>query len=499
MPGLPCPMPSCQRQRTSGLRNLVPVIVLVSMATIGCQRWIDPLPGVRIEPTRAVRQEGDFGPDSAYQLLVGAGKLPSPDEATAGWERLLDRFQENPWPAQAPQAVADRQPWSPADYARIRAILDVAAPNLALARQAVAAPDPQVPTVTSIDARIPYVRGARDVTRLLMASAYTKEADPAQVFAELLTCIRFGNILSRGGSVLNHMIDMRTSGMAVEALWRIPTRTDVPAPVLRRTAQELLRIADGVEPYVEAMRGEAHTMLAAFSKAQWPKTRATMGGRLRQQNYGAWLALNCFSFLTGSTRAGMGRDFTHFYQHLVDLAAKPYHEDVACQARNLVGSASSHERGKGLWSKRNPEGLLLARQLTPIHSRYFVMAAERDAMLRGTALYLAILAYEKDTGAPPKALADLVPKYLPRVPLDPFDGKPFRYGVGENAPYASYLWGDVAWGIYSIGSDFSDSGGQASRAASVSTGRNQDIVWIPKPFPKVPPPMPEGGLLGGGL
>jgi hypothetical protein len=53
-----------------------------------------------------------------------------------------------------------------------------------------------------------------------------------------------------------------------------------------------------------------------------------------------------------------------------------------------------------------------------------VVAARRAAILK-----LAARLHEAETGALPESLAGLVPKYLPEVPADPYDGKPFRYRV----------------------------------------------------------------------
>jgi len=474
-----------------------PVILLACVVATGCQSWIGPLAGVGIEPTRPARTEQDFGPDSAFRLLVCAGELPPESDATKGWQSLLDRFQEHPWPARAPQAVAAAQPWSSRDHAKIRAILGAAGPNLALARQAVAAPDPQVPTApspgTSINTPIFYLGTAHDVARLLVISAYTKEGmgDSSEAFRDLLTCIRFGNIVSRGGTAIGHLVDAAITARASDALWRIPTRTDVPAPVLRRTAQELLSIADGVEPLAEAMRHESQGALAVVDTFSWSGVHVASGEP--PLGFGAWLRRSLAGVLTGSTRAAMKRDFTYLFQHLVDLADKPYCEGVSREARALADAleaASSHS----VLPKRNPGGLNRAKVLVSVLSRPPDKLAERDASLRAAALYLAILACEKETGVPPKALVDLVPAYLPRVPLDPFDGKPLRYIVGET-PEA---WGDAAWGIYSIGRNRRDDGGAGTRRWSWRDP-DTDIVWIPEPFPKVAPPIPKGGLFGGGL
>ncbi|MCC6949886.1 MAG: hypothetical protein IT433_00415 [Phycisphaerales bacterium] len=73
-----------------------------------------------------------------------------------------------------------------------------------------------------------------------------------------------------------------------------------------------------------------------------------------------------------------------------------------------------------------------------------IVEARRGALLAGLALEL----YRRETGAWPQTLDALVPRYMPSVPLDPFDGKPMRYSLS----------GGVAT-LYSIGADAKDDGG----------------------------------------
>jgi hypothetical protein len=51
------------------------------------------------------------------------------------------------------------------------------------------------------------------------------------------------------------------------------------------------------------------------------------------------------------------------------------------------------------------------------------------AQRRGAILKLALRLYEIDNGTLPASLTALVPRYLPAVPADPYDGKSFRYRI----------------------------------------------------------------------
>lgn len=73
-----------------------------------------------------------------------------------------------------------------------------------------------------------------------------------------------------------------------------------------------------------------------------------------------------------------------------------------------------------------------------------IVEARRGALLAGLGLEL----HRRETGAWPASLEELVPRYMPSVPRDPFDGKPMRYSLS----------GGVAV-LYSVGMDAKDDGG----------------------------------------
>lgn len=73
-----------------------------------------------------------------------------------------------------------------------------------------------------------------------------------------------------------------------------------------------------------------------------------------------------------------------------------------------------------------------------------IVEARRGALVAGLALEL----YRRETGRWPETLGALVPRYMPSVPRDPFDGKPLRYVRVSGVPT-----------LYSIGADARDDGG----------------------------------------
>jgi hypothetical protein len=90
--------------------------------------------------------------------------------------------------------------------------------------------------------------------------------------------------------------------------------------------------------------------------------------------------------------------------------------------------------------------------------------------MRLLALDLAIRAYRLDEGRLPATLSDLVPKYLPVIPDDPYAASPIKY-VLANGEYS----------IYSFGPDRVDDGG---KPIDYSQGREKGDYTCAELFPQ---------------
>lgn len=76
----------------------------------------------------------------------------------------------------------------------------------------------------------------------------------------------------------------------------------------------------------------------------------------------------------------------------------------------------------------------------------FKRVCANEAQISAFRLRVAARLFEEKKGRLPPSLSELVPEFIPAVPRDPFDGKPFRYVRDRRI-------------IYSIGEDLQDQGG----------------------------------------
>jgi hypothetical protein len=86
--------------------------------------------------------------------------------------------------------------------------------------------------------------------------------------------------------------------------------------------------------------------------------------------------------------------------------------------------------------------------------------SQENVNVTATQLLVALKLYKMRHGRLPESLSGLVPEFFPQVPIDDFDGKPFRYLPGRKL-------------IYSVGPDLKDSGGESRRKNS----RNYDLSY----------------------
>lgn len=92
--------------------------------------------------------------------------------------------------------------------------------------------------------------------------------------------------------------------------------------------------------------------------------------------------------------------------------------------------------------------------------------ARREAALQGVRMLAAVARYRFDAKRSPAAITDLVPEYLPAIPVDPFDGKPMRYAA-EGAGYR----------VWSVGPDLADDGGKTPLDDEKEDASGRDLIW----------------------
>ena len=163
------------------------------------------------------------------------------------------------------------------------------------------------------------------------------------------------------------------------------------------------------------------------------------------------------------------------------LQNQAYHSRVMDQVVDAL-QRSDPERGIGAkgsaWETERIDGWLVDTTRQRYHPyRIFThmllpalaqVHAKADRSLTTARLAMAVAALERHrlaNGGYPKALADLVPRFLPTVPLDPMDGQPLRYRLNADGSFT----------LYGVGPNHADDNG----VFESKQGHDLDWVWPP--------------------
>ncbi len=138
------------------------------------------------------------------------------------------------------------------------------------------------------------------------------------------------------------------------------------------------------------------------------------------------------------------KELTEMHQRLVGIT-----EAEMKQPLWMVSYPDVVDEEIGNWSRIKQSRYLLITQMMPplggMRRRSETASGLRDGVLVGIGLEL----YRREHGDWPGALGELVPGYLPSVPLDRLTGEPVRYLILEDGPV-----------VYSLGVDGDDDGGR---------------------------------------
>ncbi|MEY4483616.1 MAG: hypothetical protein RL693_1068 [Verrucomicrobiota bacterium] len=120
------------------------------------------------------------------------------------------------------------------------------------------------------------------------------------------------------------------------------------------------------------------------------------------------------------------------------------------------------------WCSPNVYGNLITKKSMPTYEKMFEKALINVVMSRQSIIMLAMRRYELEQGKLPVTLEELVPKYLPAVPTDPFDDAPMRWNPEKKV-------------IYSVGEDGKDDVGKIDpvrRKRGQTFNTNYDVSMI---------------------
>jgi hypothetical protein len=419
------------------------VVLVVGAVAVDVYRFAS----ARRELAAAIAETYRQDPGWRFEDLEAQRRLP-PAEQNAALQVLKVKSLLPPrWPSR-PAGPEDEDPGVVDDVLRdlpperqlderqvrqLRADLERARPALAQARKLADMPEGRYSvawTADIISTPCPWTDAVYSTRPLLQLDAllHDQDGDPDGALISARALLNVGRSL--GDEPFFHGPVSR-SGCRREAV-RAVERTlaqGQPSERALATAQESVAREQAVPllpPYFRGERAEMHVFLTRVDEG---KNRISELGCVPTRGPAAYAE----TWLGRPNALHVDARYLRSMNEAVEIARLPLEQQYPLyrEWRRQRGDVEKVGDGFTLGDGR-PEGALL-----------------RDhALLRSGLVALAAERYRREHGDWPRALADLVPGYLPAVPLDPFDGQPLRYRRTESGAV-----------IYSVGEDGRDAGG----------------------------------------
>jgi hypothetical protein len=273
---------------------------------------------------------------------------------------------------------------------------------------------------------LPHVQALRQGARLLALEVQVRaHRQDAQGAADSIQAmLRLSESLKNEPLIVSQLVRVACNGMATNQLTGLMPHVDFADADLVRLQLELrqIRNQDGLRC---ALIGERVIGIETI------RDPAILGG--------GWLSP------WSLVRPQAGRIHLEFMNAQLDAARRPWPEALQIARQLNANLKRSEDEASGLGKPIYSLMLMSGPGLEAA----FTALARRSARNDATDAAIAVELYRRQHDSLPAQLADLVPEFLPALPLDPFDGQSLRYLPGKD----EYL-------IYNVGPDGVDQGGE---------------------------------------
>jgi len=300
-----------------------------------------------------------------------------------------------------------------------RALLDQNREAMATVRSAFGK-EYMTPQPRAWDADLPYLPGFRNIARLFVLEGKIKasKGDYRGAAESFMDARRFGMRVPKGGPIIHRLLGRAITSIAYSGLESIAEKLD--SATCRRVIVELEEISVSEPPMAETLEAETALALQHLEDMRRGGLKGSDGEAIQMSPHVARLL--------GVERAA--REVPEYYRKCAEECKKPYY------LREPVDEIPA------TW-----HNMFSALLCTPV-DRMLAHHSVTRTQGRLLQVMLALRAFKLRRGACPASLSELVPEYLPRIPIDEFDGKPLKYKLAGDG----YL-------LYSVGKDGKDDGG----------------------------------------
>jgi hypothetical protein len=414
-------------------------------------------PGWRLADLEAARPEVPEAKNSAHVIVAARKLLPRSGWRPVELANLLHRLVPNQrlTPEQAERLANDLDAVGPAvrearrlkDMPRGRHRLDIGGNPLGFL--------------------LPDQQETRSIASLLRDDALrrTHERDMKGALESCRGVLNAGRSLDDEPTGISQLIRIACVLVACDCLERVLAQGEAEEEDLA-AMQALLELEDRHPTLLILCRGEralSHATFEGLERGTINLSDLGQGGGDLKRRFSYWWA---------------ARQVRGEHPHMLELLTQ----------RVEAARLPLHEQGEAdrqftATMRALPERAALTRLLVPALEKFSDAARRKAALVRSAIVLVAVERYRRAHDRWPRKLADLTPKYLAAVPLDPYDGKPLRF---RRLPDGVV--------IYSVGPDLVDHGGTLDRENPLRPGTDLGCqLWDVSKRRQKPRPAPAGG------
>lgn len=347
-----------------------------------------------------------------------------------GFNALERAATERWWPGEYSQELAELARGT--NWDAELALMVVTNNEMALKafNEALQAPEFQVPEYQFSD-DVGYFSEWKSVGQIaaIRAQQSYRTGKEQEAFAQALDLVRLGNRMQNaGGPILHYLVGEAVRAMGVNAIRAWVADTKLSSDQLKQVAADLHPLCDNAAALTNSLKAEYQGIKKGLADMR--------SGRSSLWGQGVPLAtLRILPVYNEQKTLAKLAGYIRTLQAGIKLPASQI-------------DLSAYDRPSA------PIKLLLSGNV--VGEALFIMTApalgggdkksSTNVKEEATLGMLAIKAFQLKHGKLPETLGELVPEFLPVVPLDDYDGKPLRYQPTKRL-------------LYSVGSDFKDDGG----------------------------------------
>lgn len=288
----------------------------------------------------------------------------------------------------------------------------------------------------------------------LKALSLSRQEKEIEAFNETIKSVEIGQKLQESQvGITDYLLGIAMKERGLETMQEIIAISKLPPEILVQDAKYLEKFKNNKDGLKNAFKGEYMSTvnsINAFASGnpevffqQFGPDENAISDKIQG------LSKNPFYFRPNKTRSL----FANYVRPAITDVGKPCNQIEVKQVKPLFFSSSNSILPfipKALTGE-NLIGILLHDIITVTWNFdvYNDKRCQEDFLVSASQLLFILRAYKLETESYPTSLNELVPKYLSKVPEDPFDGKPIRYSPTKKI-------------IYSVGKDAVDSGGSES-------------------------------------